>query len=133
FLGALPPDEALRHVAAAKMLAAPSRTAADGDTEGLPTTILEGAALGLPVVSTRHSGIPEAVVEGETALLGPEGDPRALAANIATLLADDGLRARLGTRGREFTSANYDLVKQSGKLEDLYDSLVSAAAGSGRR
>jgi colanic acid/amylovoran biosynthesis glycosyltransferase len=133
FLGSLPPAEVARHVAAAKMLAAPSRTAADGDTEGLPTAILEAAAHGLPVVATRHSGIPEAVRDGETGLLSPEGDPRALAANIGRLLGDATLRARLGSRGREFTTESFDLAKQTAKLEDLYDALVEPGLVDQRR
>ncbi|MFG1606877.1 glycosyltransferase [Actinoplanes sp. NPDC049265] len=124
FTGSLPPDQIAAHLAASRMLAAPSRTAADGDEEGLPTTILEGAAYGLPVVATRHSGIPEAVLDGETGLLGDEGDVPALAANIERLLADDSLRAKLGAAGQAHVIENFDLVKQSAKLEDLYDSLV---------
>jgi colanic acid/amylovoran biosynthesis glycosyltransferase len=124
FTGSLPPDEVAAHLAAARMLAAPSRTASDGDEEGLPTTILEGAAHGLPVVATRHSGIPEAVLDGETGLLGDEGDVATLAANIERLLADDSLRAKLGAAGRAHVVEEFDLVKQSARLEDLYDSLV---------
>ena len=75
FLGALDPAAVSRHLAESKVLAAPSKTARDGDSEGLPTTILEAAALGLPVVATRHSGIPEAVVHGETGLLERRGRP----------------------------------------------------------
>lgn len=131
FTGSLPPDEVAAHLAAARMLAAPSRTAADGDEEGLPTTILEGAAYGLPVVATRHSGIPEAVLDGETGLLGDEGDVAALAANIERLLADDALRAKLGAAGRAHVVENFDLVKQSAKLEDLYDSLAQKAIRPG--
>ncbi len=134
FRGALPPAEVEAHLRASRMLAAPSRTARDGDTEGLPTTVLEAAALGLPVVATRHSGIPEAVVHGETGLLSPEADPAALAANITRLLADEPLRARLGAHGRAYVSAHFDLARQSARLEQLYDRLSGAAtAAAGRR
>src|SRR5262249_8943590 len=61
FTGALAPAEVAHRLAAARLLAAPSKTARNGDSEGLPTTILEASAHGLPVVATRHSGIPEAV------------------------------------------------------------------------
>lgn len=126
FAGSLPPDEVARHLAAARVLGAPSKTARDGDTEGLPTTILEAGALGLPVVSTRHSGIPEAVVDGETGLLGPEADPAALARNLHRLLSDDALRVRLGRAARARVAADFNLATQSGKLEDLYDEVVAA-------
>jgi colanic acid/amylovoran biosynthesis glycosyltransferase len=127
FRGALPPDEVYRLLAASRMLAAPSRTAADGDTEGLPTTIVEAAAMGLPVVATRHSGIPEAVLDGETGLLGAEGDRAALAANLRRLLDDAGLRDRFGKQARENAQANFDLTIQSRRLEQLYDEVTATS------
>jgi colanic acid/amylovoran biosynthesis glycosyltransferase len=120
FPGELPSDDVFRHIATSRMLVAPSRTAADGDSEGLPTTIIEASALGIPVVSTRHSGIPEAVVDSRTGLLGPERDPAALAANIARLLGDDELRRRLGAQGREHIETHFDLRRQSVRLEEIY-------------
>jgi colanic acid/amylovoran biosynthesis glycosyltransferase len=133
FLGSLPPEEVFDHIAAARMLVAPSRTAADGDSEGLPTTILEAAALGVPVVSTRHSGIPEAVLDGRTGLLGPERDPAALAANIARLLADEDLRRRLGAEGRRHVEVHFDLSKQSVALEKIYAGFAAPEnVGGGR-
>jgi glycosyltransferase involved in cell wall biosynthesis len=124
FLGSRPPADVHRVLLESRMLAAPSRTAADGDTEGLPTTVLEAAALGLPVVATRHSGIPEAVTDGETGLLSAEGDRPALAANLARLLADDSLCERLGKQARTLMESTFDLVKQTGRLEDLYDEVT---------
>lgn len=125
FRGALPPDEVYRLLGASRILAAPSKTATDGDTEGLPTTIVEAAALGLPVVSTRHSGIPEAVIDGETGLLGAEGDRPALAAGLTRLLDDDALRDRMGKRARERASAHFNVQTQSRRLEDLYDEVTA--------
>ena len=133
FRGALPPAEVEEHLRASRMLVAPSRTARDGDAEGLPTTILEAAALGLPVVATRHSGIPEAVRDGETGLLAPEADPAALAAHITRLLADEPLRERLGRQGRAYVGEHFDLARQSARLEQLYDRVSGAApAPAGR-
>ncbi|GAA0470631.1 glycosyl transferase family 1 [Actinoplanes capillaceus] len=124
FVGARPPASVKQHLAESRMLAAPSKTAPDGDTEGLPTTILEAGALGLPVVATRHSGIPEAVVDGETGLLVPEADPRSLGAALAHLLGDAGLRRRLGARARAHVATHFDLNTQTSRLEDLYDQAV---------
>ncbi|ASW57750.1 glycosyl transferase family 1 [Plantactinospora sp. KBS50] len=120
FLGAQPPSVVARHLAEARILVAPSKTADDGDAEGLPTTILEAAALGVPVVSTYHSGIPEAVLDGETGLLCPEADPVALAAAIDRLLADDGLRERLGRQARRRVRERFDIAVQTRRLERLY-------------
>lgn len=71
-----------------------------GDEEGLPVAILEAMAHALPVISTRHAGIPEAVVEGETGLLVEEGDTAGMAERLLSLSADPELRSRMGAAGR---------------------------------
>jgi glycosyltransferase involved in cell wall biosynthesis len=121
FLGPQPPAEVALRMAASKIFASPSKTAADGDSEGLPTTIVEASRLGLPTVSTRHSGIPEAVKHGCTGLLGDEGDRVALATNLQRLLADDDLRERLGKQARADADARFDLATQTALLERIYD------------
>jgi glycosyltransferase involved in cell wall biosynthesis len=68
-------------------------------TEGLGSTILEAMAMKLPVVGTHAGGIPEAVVHGDTGLLVPPADPRALAGAIVRLLKDAALRQRMGAAG----------------------------------
>jgi colanic acid/amylovoran biosynthesis glycosyltransferase len=125
FTGSLPPAEVTSRLAASRVLAAPSRTAADGDTEGLPTTVLEAGALGVPVVSTFHSGIPEAVIDGTTGLLGGERDVAALSGNIDRLLSDEPLRERLGKAARAHIASNFNLATQSSRLEDLYDEVAA--------
>jgi len=127
FLGAQSPEAVRRHLAESRVLAAPSRTAPDGDCEGLPTTILEAGAAGLPAVATYHSGIPEAVRHGETGLLGAERDRAALAEHLATLLGDEALRARLGAAAREHVAEHFDLHRQTGRLEELYDAVRAGA------
>jgi colanic acid/amylovoran biosynthesis glycosyltransferase len=124
FLGAQEPSVVVQCLAAAKVFAAPSKTAANGDTEGLPTTILEAASLGLPTVSTYHSGIPEAVLPDETGMLVPEGDRCALAAGIQRLLADDAVRDRMGRRARQHVASHFDIGHQTALLEDIYDSVA---------
>ena len=130
FTGPRTPEQVSRHLAESRVLAAPSKTAGDGDSEGMPTTILEASAWGLPVVATRHSGIPEAVVHGDTGLLSAEADPAGLAENLRRLLADEALRTRLGGRGRARVAADFDLRRQSLRLEELYDSLVVSRVAS---
>jgi colanic acid/amylovoran biosynthesis glycosyltransferase len=130
FLGAQEPSVVAQCLAASKILAAPSKTAANGDAEGVPTTILEAASLGRPSVSTFHSGIPEAVIDGQTGLLGPEGDRSALAAGIQRLLTDDAVRTRMGRQARHHVEANFDIRQQTRLLEDIYDS-VARRGGAG--
>jgi len=67
-----------------------------GDEEGLPVALLEGMATGLPIVATRHGGIPEAVEHGATGMLVAEGDVVDMAAQIVRLAMDHDLRVRLG-------------------------------------
>lgn len=74
FLGPLSHDETLRRIAVADALLAPSVTAADGDQEGIPVTLMEAMALGTVVISSWHSGIPELVQDGVSGFLAKERD-----------------------------------------------------------
>jgi colanic acid/amylovoran biosynthesis glycosyltransferase len=124
FTGALPPGEVLRWMQRAWLLAAPSVTAGDGDSEGLPTVLCEAAAAGLPVVATRHSGIPEAVSEGETGLLSPERDVALLARNLSLLLASPRMRESMAGAARLRALDRFDLARQIERLEGYYDHLT---------
>lgn len=84
-----------------------SMTAPDGDMEGLPVAILEAMASGLPVVATRHSGIPDAVIHGMTGLLVDEGDVNGMASAMSQLLGDTALRSRMGLAARERAVHSY--------------------------
>ena len=88
FPGWLPNVELRRRMRRALAVCVPSLAAADGDAEGLPNVVLEAMTEGVPVVASRHAGIPEAVVHEETGLLVPPGDPEALAAALRRLVRD---------------------------------------------
>lgn len=124
FLGAQPPDEVARWMARAALLAAPSVTAADGDSEGLPTVVIEAAAASLPAIVSDHSGLPEAVVDGASGFVVPEGDAGALAARLSDLLAAPELQARMGAAARAVAEQRFDAARQAAALEELYDALV---------
>src|SRR5581483_10677278 len=87
-LGALSQAAVLEMVAAADIFALASVIDAQGASDVFPTVIIEAMAAGRPVVSTRLAGIPEAVVDGETGLLVPPGDPAALATALERLIRD---------------------------------------------
>ncbi len=70
-----------------------------GDAEGLPVAILEAMAHALPVVATRHAGIPEAVLDGSTGFLVDPGDSAGMAERIVALARDPDLRTRMGAAG----------------------------------
>ncbi|MDO1451008.1 glycosyltransferase family 4 protein [Rhodocytophaga aerolata] len=71
-----------------------------GDQEGFPVAILEAMAHELPVISTLHSGIPEAVIDGQTGLLVPEGNSVLMAEKIVKLATDIKLTQHMGKKGR---------------------------------
>jgi glycosyltransferase involved in cell wall biosynthesis len=127
FLGNLPPDEVAAWMARAWVLAAPSVTARDGDSEGLPTVVAEAAAASLPVVVSDHSGLPEAVVEGETGFIVPEADAAALARALTDMLAFPEVRARMARAARALAEERFDAVKQAAGLERLYDKVSGCA------
>ncbi len=100
FLGAQPPAVVERALASSRVFAAPSMRAANGDSEGFGMVFLEAAAQSLPVVSYRHGGVPEAVDDGITGLLVPEGDRAELASSVVEMLSNP-VRARsMGRAGR---------------------------------
>lgn len=83
-----------------------------GDEEGLPVTILEMMGAGIPVVSTKHAGIPEAVTDGCTGFLVDEGDTRAMADRILALARDASLRARMGEAGWRRAKDHFTWAKE---------------------
>lgn len=129
FLGALPPDAVREWLQRAWLVAAPSRTAADGDAEGLPTVLVEAAACGVPAVATEHSGIPEIVAAGRTGLLVAEGDVEGLAVGLTGILSSAEVRHRLGQAARALACEKFDLARQTAELEAHYDRLIAAAPG----
>jgi colanic acid/amylovoran biosynthesis glycosyltransferase len=91
----------------------------DGDSEGTPVALLEAAASGVPAVSTRHAGIPQAVVDGEGGLLCDEGDVEAMADAMVQLALDPGLAGAMGRRAREHVAARYAIDLRLGRLGEL--------------
>jgi glycosyltransferase involved in cell wall biosynthesis len=92
--------------------------------EGLPVTVLEAMAAGLPVVATSIGGTPEAVLDGETGRLVPPEDPGALAAALNSLLGDPSRRQEMGTAGRARVGANFSLSEMVCQTEALYIALL---------
>jgi glycosyltransferase involved in cell wall biosynthesis len=90
------------------------------NSEGLPLSILEAMAAGLPVVASNVGGVAEVVVDGATGLLVPPGDAQRLAAAIERLLEDPVLRRRLGEAGRIRVAEHFDLAAVHQAHLDLY-------------
>jgi len=124
FLGAQPHEKVLELMQQAEIFALPSQIAKSGECEGLPIVILEASACGVPVLSTYHSGIPEAVIDGETGFLVSEKDDKSLADKLDIVLSDRNFGEKMGQQGRELINERFDIRKQTAKLEGIYDSLV---------
>ena len=95
FHGALPHEQVRALYRRAAVFSLPCVIAANGDRDGLPTSVLEAMASGVPVVTTAVNGLEEAVLHERTGLVVPERDPAALAAALERVLTDPELAARL--------------------------------------
>jgi colanic acid/amylovoran biosynthesis glycosyltransferase len=129
FVGAVDADRARDLLHATRVLCAPSLTAESGDTEGFGLVFLEAQACGVPVVSYRSGGVPEAVADGETGLLTTERDIEGLADRLHRVLTDDELWLRMSACGRRRTVEQFDLARQTALLEDVYDECRVTARG----
>lgn len=108
------------------VLLAPSVTAPDGDQEGIPVTLMEAMATGMPVVSTRHSGIPELVEDGRSGLLAAEGDHAALADALIRLSDSAELARSLGSAARLRVAAVHDADALDDQLDGHLRTLAAA-------
>ena len=124
FLGTQSPATVREWMARASVFCVPSVVAASGDTEGFGMVFIEAQAMGLPVVSTLSGGIPEAVEHGETGLLVTERDPRGLATALLVLLENDELWQRYSAAGRTRVVAQFNLLQQTERLENVFAQLL---------
>jgi colanic acid/amylovoran biosynthesis glycosyltransferase len=118
-LGKLPPAEVLAYYHKASLFVMPSCVRRN-NRDGIPTVLIEALAMGIPVVSTRVSGIPELVRDGETGLLADPDDPAGLAEAIIRLLDDRELAARLAQAGRELVLREFNIRVSVQKLLHLF-------------
>jgi glycosyltransferase involved in cell wall biosynthesis len=98
----------------------PSETALDGNREGIPNSLLEAMATGLPAVATYHGGIPEAVESEKSGMLVPESDPEALAFVLFRLAEEPRLAQSVGVNGSMVVRTKFNLERQIDRLEEIY-------------
>jgi colanic acid/amylovoran biosynthesis glycosyltransferase len=123
FLGLCDAAEVRRLYARASVFTLPSVTASNGDMEGQGLVLQEAQICGVPVVTTRHNGIPDGLVDGETGFLVEERDVVALADRIEYLLTHDAERAEMGRKGRDFVAGKYDIGPITETLKGIYDAV----------
>lgn len=119
FMGQQKPDLILEKLQEADIFIQHSIKTLSGDSEGTPNSILEASACGLPIVSTIHAGIPEAVIQGETGILVQESDFKAMGEALILLANDPDRRSKMGESARKHMLKNYEIKTQAEKLKGL--------------
>jgi colanic acid/amylovoran biosynthesis glycosyltransferase len=122
-LGPKDQSEVIEILRKAHILLAPSITASDGDQEGIPVVLMEGMAMGLPVVSTQHSGIPELIQDGVSGLLAPEGDVQGLMERLDHLIGHPENWPGMVRAAREKAEKDCDIGKLNDRLVDIFRKL----------
>ncbi len=99
----------------------PSVVSRNGDQEGIPTAIMEAFACELPIIATKHAGIPEIVENNVSGILVPERDSEKLAEAMIKLAKDTELCKQFGVNGKKIVNEKYNVNKQNKKLCELYE------------
>jgi glycosyltransferase involved in cell wall biosynthesis len=126
-LGTQPHQVVLAHYKNADLFVLGCEVAPNGDRDGIPNVLAEGMAMGLPVVVTDISAIPELVQDGKTGLLVPPGQPRQLAEAMLRMLTDGELRSRVIAAGKQRVMREFDNRQLIRELAEVY------REGMGRR
>jgi glycosyltransferase involved in cell wall biosynthesis len=113
-------QEIIEHYHRAHVVALPAIVGSDGNREGLPVSIVEALACGLPVVATPVTGIPEVVRHRDNGLLVPEGDAVALAHALESLILEPGLYQRLKAGARASVEDAFDRTRTAAALRTLF-------------
>lgn len=121
FRGPLPEPEVAALLDRADLFVLPSVVARDGQMEGLPVALMEALACGVPAVSTRLSGIPEIVQDGETGLLAEPGDRASLRAALARVVEEPAEATARAVAGRRLVEREFDVRASGRRLAQLFE------------
>ena len=127
FTGFLPQEELRKQLAESHFFLHPSEQGADGNQEGVPNSLLEAMATGLPVFATRHGGIPEAVEDGVNGFLVAEKDHAALAQALLDAAEKPERLHAVATAAAKTVAEEFSLNAQTRKLEDYYQEAMEEA------
>jgi colanic acid/amylovoran biosynthesis glycosyltransferase len=123
-LGARDAHQVALELAEADVFVMPSVIASNKMMEGIPVALMEAMAVGLPVIASRISGIPELVEDNVSGVLVRERDPVGISAAITRLTENSDLRESLGAAARSVVNDNYNLSKNTSKLAELFQSIL---------
>ncbi len=123
-LGWMNQDEVRQLYARAHIFVLSSVTSRNGDQEGQGLVLQEAQAMGLPVISTLHNGIPEGVLDRKSGFLVPERDVDALADKLQYLIESPEIWSEMGRAGRQFVEKHYDIKNLNNQLVKIYQNLL---------
>jgi len=132
FAGTLSPSEVADWYRRASVLAFPAVTDWKGEQEGFGMVLVEAMRSGLPIVATKSGGIPDVIKDGETGLLVPERDPRALADALGRVLANTELARRLTAAARRDVASRFSAQRVARTFTDVYARAVGQGRGRGQ-
>ncbi len=131
-LGWKTPEEVIALLRECDLYICSSVTAGNGETEGIPNAVKEAMAVGVPVVATRHGGIPELVDHGESGFLVEERSAEQLARQVGVLLSDGELWQSIRGQARRKIEDEFDIEKLNVRLAALYAASVQRASAGGQ-
>lgn len=124
FHGALDVERAMAVVSGADVFVMPSIEMADGRRDGIPVALMEAMAIGVPVIASNVSGIPELVIHEVTGLLVPPGDADAIANAVERIIDDELLRRRVTIAARQLVEQQFDISASGVAMTELFQSAL---------
>jgi len=121
FEGIVPNERVFEILAESDVFVMPSIIARNGDRDGIPNVMLEAMSVGLPVVASAISGIPEAVRDARTGILVPPGDPASIAEALRRIRRDPGAAAHMGAEGRRLVAETFSAEKNAAALYRIFE------------
>lgn len=127
FLGTLEQNEIIELYKQAHIFLLPSVTASDGDQEGIPVVLMEAAAVGLPILSSDHTGIPELVRNGQSGFTVPEKNVDALAEKLEYLIDHPQVWPEMGRSARNCVERDFNITTLNRTLEQIFQNMPDRA------
>ena len=126
-MGALPQEDLKDYFIQADIFILPCVIARDGDMDGVPVSLMEAMAMEMPVISTRVSGIPELIIDGESGLLVDHSDAKELSSAILKMINNQDLRLKLGGNARQRIIEEFNIYRTSTEMGGLFSKYLDSA------